>query len=129
MQTLQKTERLRSRKTIERLFSHGQTLNNHPIRLFWLETQFNSPFPAKVLISVSKKGFKRAVDRNYVKRRIREAYRKNKHILYNYLDENQVSCAFGIIFTGKEIINYKDIEQKIIDSLERFIKEHEKNTR
>jgi len=127
MLTFNKTERLRSKKIIERLFNQGDTFINYPFKIVWLKTSLKGPFPAQVLISVSKKGFKRAVDRNKIKRRIREAYRKNKHILYGHLGKTSNSCALAIIFIGKEIYKYNDIERKIIDSLTRFIEHNEKN--
>ena len=78
--------------------------------------------PVELLISVSKRNFKRAVDRNRIKRLIREAYRKNKEILYNGLCERDKTLLLGLIYTPKTILKYKDIDRKIILILQRLIK-------
>lgn len=126
MQTFKKTERLRSKKLIERLFNQGNTIKNHPIKIVWLESEVRSPFPAQVLISVSKRTIKRAVDRNKTKRRIKEAYRHHKNVLYDYLNEADKHMIFAVIYTGRELLKYTDIERKIIDSLKRLIEDNEK---
>ena len=70
----------------------------------------------QVLVSVSKRNFKRAVDRNRLKRQIREAYRLNKHLLTNLPDK----YAIAYIYTFKKMIPYKDLENKLIESLSRL---------
>lgn len=127
MQTFKKPERLRSKKLIERLFKQGHSFNAFPFKVIWLETSTRSPFPAQLLVGVSKKNMRRAIDRNKIKRRIREAYRKNKDLYYDYLNNTGKQCIFGILHSGKEMTRFKDIEQKIITVLSRLIEEHEKN--
>ena len=86
MLTFKKEERLSSRKEIQDLYETGKSFNSKCFRVFWKSSKQSEIFPAQVLISVSKKNFKRAVDRNRIKRLIREAYRKNKHLLYESLN-------------------------------------------
>ncbi len=110
-----KEERLHSKKLIGRLFKEGKSFFNYPFKVVYLETEPNNTAPVTVLISVSRKKFKRAVDRNRIKRLIREAYRKNKHILYESEKLNfQKSLLIGLIYTGKTIMPYSEIEKKII---------------
>ncbi|MCD4746892.1 MAG: ribonuclease P protein component [Bacteroidales bacterium] len=126
MQTFKKEERLSNHKTIEKLFSQGNSFFLHPFKVIWLDIEVKNKYPAQILISVSKKNFRKAVDRNLIKRRIREAYRKNKSQLYEFLEHNNIFCVFAFLYVGKDIIKYKEIEQKIILILQRLVKEHEK---
>ena len=88
-----KKEKLKSKKTIELLFKEGDSVSDFPLRLVWLETSFDDGSQIKTAVSVSKKHFKTAVDRNRVKRLMREAYRLNKHIYFN----NFTTHCFAII--------------------------------
>jgi ribonuclease P protein component len=76
--TLGKKERLKSRKLIGRLFEEGTSIKNFPFRLVYLSTEITSVFSVKASFSVPKRNFKKAVDRNRIKRLIREAYRLEK---------------------------------------------------
>ena len=98
MQTLTKAERLSSKIIIDKLFSTGKAFNHAPFKVVWLQTTEDS-VPAQILISVPKRLFKRAVDRNRLKRLIREGYRKNKHLLYDQLNGKKI--LFMFIFTSK----------------------------
>ncbi len=127
-QSFKKEERLSSQKIIEKLFSGGKRFNAFPVAVVWLQTELKTEAPVQVLISVSRKKFKRAVDRNLVKRRVREAYRKNKYKLYKMLEERNVQMALGLIYVGNEILSYKEVEEKIILVLQRLQKEYEKTS-
>ena len=107
-----KSERLTNKKLIGELFDKGSSFHVHPLKVLYLESPSESN---QVLITVPKKIFKRAVDRNLIKRRIREAYRTNKHkrIGDTYL-------LIGYIYIGKEIAEYKTIERKLIETLDRL---------
>lgn len=128
MQTFKKQERLRSKKLIEQLFKQGNSFNIYPFKIIWIEADIKTNCSAQVLIGVSKKNLRRAVDRNKLKRRIRESYRKNKQLFYDYLQSKNVKLVLGIIHNGKDISKYKEIEQKIITVFNRLIEEHEKTT-
>ncbi|MEN8225480.1 MAG: ribonuclease P protein component [Bacteroidota bacterium] len=127
-QSFRKDERLKSDKVIEMLFSRGNTFLVHPFRVNWLTENKTGDIPAKVLIGVSRKNLRKAVQRNQMKRLCREAYRKNKHILYDHLEDRNLRCDFSIIFIGKERAEYSVIEQKIITILKRLISELEQHS-
>ncbi len=121
MQTLTKAERLRSRKTISLLFEKGKAISIHPVKMVWMQTANKEGVILQFGVTVPKKNFKRAVDRNRLKRQMREAMRKNKLQLKNFLEEKNKPCALLLVFTGKEAVPYKEIEDKIIVILQRFI--------
>ncbi len=89
--TFKRAERLKSRKVIEQLFKQGQSFAQYPLRIVWVEmAEPRSEFPAQFALSVSKKKFKRAVDRNRIRRLVREAYRLNKHVLYRGWEDGRM---------------------------------------
>ena len=124
-QTFRKAERLCSKKRIEQLFAgSNHSFAAYPLRTIYMECA-ESKAPVEVLISVSKRHFKHAVDRNRVKRLVRESYRKNKHILIDNLQGKRVSLAF--IWMGGNLIPYTLVEAKVKNLLQRIaehIKEH-----
>ncbi|OQX81449.1 MAG: ribonuclease P protein component [Bacteroidetes bacterium 4484_249] len=129
MQTFNKDERLSAEKIIDKLFSGGKSFLIYPYRVVWMEHETNAQYPAQILISVSKKKFKKAVDRNLIKRRTREAYRKNKSSFYKFLNNQNKNCVFALIYTANEIALYKEIERKINLILQRLQSEYEKDIR
>jgi ribonuclease P protein component len=84
--------------------------------------------PAQVLMSVPKYNFHKAVQRNLIRRRMKEAFRLNKQLLYHRLSENGNQIVFSITYTAKEIVTYDLIQTKIILLLQRLIEENEKVT-
>jgi ribonuclease P protein component len=120
-QTLPKSERLRNRKTIAQLFSRGNVIAASPVRMVWVEAADSDNSPFQFAVSVPKKNFKRAVDRNRLKRQMREAVRKNKLHVIKILAEKNKPCAMMFVFTAKEKAEYKEIESQIVLILQRFI--------
>jgi len=116
--TLGKEERLKSRKLIGRLYEEGKSITSFPLRMVYLQTQHPSDFPAQVAVSVSKKFFKLAVDRNKVKRLLRETYRKQKSIVYTTVDAPYI---FMITFIDKKVWKYADLELQMKKLLTLFI--------
>ncbi len=120
MQTFTKAERLSGKTALDRLFQTGKSFNSFPFKVVWKEVSADNIPPVQVVISVPKRIFKRAVDRNLLKRRTREAYRKNKAALYNALGDKKVHLL--LVYTSKTILEYKEIEDKIIIVLQRLNK-------
>lgn len=118
--TLGKEERLKSRKLIERLYEEKNSVKVFPLRMIFLQTKHTSDFPAQVGVSVSKRNFKSAVDRNRIKRLMRESYRLQKEIVYDNLDKPYV---FMISYLGKQECTYNEIFLKMEKLLKRFIEE------
>jgi len=124
--SFRKDEILRRQKLIDRLFAEGNSFFIYPYKIFWLITPPETKFPAQILISVGKKAFKQAVDRNRIKRQIREIYRLNKHQLYDHFDKNQRQCVMAIIYTANVHLPTEDLEIKIKAVLKRLYTEIDK---
>jgi len=118
--TFSKDERLRSRKLIEKIVDDGKSIRLNPFRLSWVETELKSTFPVQIAITVPKRFFKRAVDRNRIKRLIREVYRKNKTGIYSLLQSLKIQCALLLVFNGTAIPDYAEVEKKLLLTLQRF---------
>ncbi|MCF6241443.1 MAG: ribonuclease P protein component [Bacteroidales bacterium] len=104
--------RLRSKKLIGKLFDEGNAISKYPLRLVWIEVdELPEDVFLQTAVSVSKKRFKRAVKRNLLKRRMREAIRLNILDLENYLRENNKKLVFMLIYTSNDIKSYADIEK------------------
>lgn len=119
--TFPKEEHLCRKKLIDELFGkQSSSFGVYPLRIVWLKSEVPTGALPQVLISVSKRGFKRAVDRNRLKRLIREAYRLNKYRLVEQPDGHQVALL-GIIFTGKEKSPLALVEKKLISAFHRLL--------
>ncbi|WP_433765032.1 ribonuclease P protein component [Flavobacterium ginsenosidimutans] len=115
--TYPKNERLKSKTTIGLLFSEGKSVSKYPLRLVYRQAEVNSEEQTKIGVSVSKKYFKKAVDRNYFKRVLRETYRLNKHLLLDNLDQNYSIMLF---YQTKDRLSYQEINTKMIQLFEKF---------
>jgi len=119
--TLGKGERLKSRKLIERVFREGQHFSVYPFRISWIV--IGSVEGVQAGFGASSRNFKKAVDRNRIKRLMREAYRLQKHTLVGELAGKNRSLAVFFIYTGKELPDYGAVSEKIGVALQRLIKE------
>ena len=123
--TYPKNERLKSKTTIGLLFSEGKSVSKYPLRLVYRIGEVNQEEKIKIGVSVSKKYFKKAVDRNYFKRVLRETYRLNKHLLWDNLEE---SYSFMFFYQSKDRLTYQEINTKTIQLFEKFLLQINKTT-
>ena len=127
--TYPKNEKLKSKITIGLLFSEGKSVSKYPLRLVYYSPSVENPDTLgqniKMGVSVSKKHFKKAVDRNYFKRVLRETYRLNKHLLLDNLDK---PYAFMLFYQSKDRLSYEEINTKTIQLFEKFLQQNIKTT-
>ena len=119
--TFSKHEKLTKESWIKELFERGSSFNLYPFRLIFRDHPDLESSAHQVLITVSSRNFKRAVDRNSVKRRIREAYRLNKELL---ITPKKLLLAY--IYVAKEILPSAIIHEKLIRANEMIVRRNEK---
>jgi ribonuclease P protein component len=120
-ETFNKSERLCSTKIISGLFENGNIFYSSLLKVVWNKSSVLLPSPVQVLFSVSKKGFRLAVTRNLIKRRMREAYRKNKKILYEHLAKENIQIALVVILKGNLVPDYHTVEKSITEMINKLI--------
>lgn len=115
-------EHLKSKNIIEQLYANGTSVTSFPLRAVFLEQESDRLEPtAAILISVAKKRFRHAVDRNLVKRRIREAYRTTKHPFMEALANKDKKMAVAILYIDTRHNSTAFIRKKMIKLLESII--------
>jgi ribonuclease P protein component len=115
------TERLKSKRAFEKLFKEGKSIKKYPLRLVYVEWPSASPTHVQVAFSVPKKRFKRAVDRNRLKRQMREAYRL---VHFGILTKPKQHWALLFIYLPSEKLGYPIIEKAVANCLHRFAETH-----
>ncbi len=115
-----RTERLKSRKIIASLFKKGRSFVAYPLRVVWVVSHAGEQGRATVSIAVSKRNFKTAVQRNRLKRQMREAYRLHKQELYQQLETQQKHVSFMITYIAKEPLPYAEIEAGVKKLMRKF---------
>ncbi|WP_025742230.1 ribonuclease P protein component [Aquimarina pacifica] len=115
--TFNKKERLKSKKEIDFLFAEGASISRYPIRLIYKKSVFKENITLRTGVSVPKRNFKKAVDRNAIKRLLREGYRKNKYLVPNTTHQ----FTFMFLYSGKEMPKYAQVESKIKEVLQKFV--------
>lgn len=118
-QTLKKSNILRSKIEIEKLFAEGKSLLIKPIRVVYEELEKQEISETKVLFVVSKRFFKSAVDRNRIRRRVKEAFRKNVDWKKVIANENKV-LNIALLYQSNKEMNYGEIEEKIVLILQKL---------
>lgn len=119
-----KTERLKNHHSLTALFKSGQSFSAYPLRVVYVPIEQAGNFPAEFALSAPKKKFPNAVDRNRLRRQIREAYRLHKHMLYEDLINKDQRIALMVMYVAKEKKSYKEIEKamkRIIKGLQKAI--------
>lgn len=119
-ESFNKAERLSSRKTITKLFESGNTFSTRYFKVVWAESETDSLFPARIAFAVPKKKFRHAVTRNLLKRRLKEAYRKNKSSFYKFLVSENIQIALMVIFRKDTVEEYSTLEQAVREMLGRI---------
>lgn len=124
--TYPKHEKLKSRTLINQLFTEGKSVSKYPLRLVYVQVSELEDSNVKLGVSVSKKHFKKAVDRNYYKRVLRETYRLNKSILTKVVEDKKY--AFMLLYQTKDRLTYQEVHEKTIQLFEKFASTIEKDT-
>ena len=122
--TYHKTEKLKSRKLIDGLFTGGKSFSVFPIKVFYMFLPDATTQPVQAGVGVSARNFRKAVDRNRIKRLLRECYRLNKLSLHERIQQSNKPIAVFFLYTGKELPEYALLDEKmkvVITKLESLL--------
>ncbi len=124
MYSFAKKEHLNSKRNIQYLFEQGNSYFQYPFKVFYhFSPSKEDDVTASVLFSVGKKNFKRAVDRNRIKRLCRESYRLNKNPLFQALENKNKKVELAFIYVGKSLPDFHELQARLVKSLHQL---HEK---
>lgn len=116
--TFPKKEKLKGKKRIEKLFAEGDSVAAYPLKLIYLKTVLPEAVSIQAGVAVSKKRFRGAVDRNRIKRLLRESYRLNKHIVFNNIEGG---FAFLFLYLGNEMPSQQSVSRQMSKLLQLFL--------
>jgi len=119
---LGKPYKLCSKTEIDSLFNDGQIIKSYPFICHFKVTKFDSTIPFQLVISAPKRTFRKAVQRNRIKRISKEAIRKTKNTLEAYLKENKTQLSLFIVYTAKEEVDHITLEKKADKLFQKIIK-------
>ena len=122
--TFKKKDKLKSQKLIERLFDEGKSITVFPLRMLYLKTIHEDGSMIKAGVSVSKRNFKKAVQRNRIKRLLREAFRLNKPEYFNNIT---TSYALMILYIGKDATDFNSVNKNLKQLLSTFLEKISKD--
>ena len=124
MFTLCKDERLCGQRAIANLFDAGHSFFQAPYKVYWIKSPETGLYPVCFTVSVPKRRFKKAVRRNLLKRRTREAFRINKQILYNTITDNR-QVRLMLVYASDKLLTYAELEKAMKKILQRIAKQYE----
>lgn len=129
---LSKDRRLKSRKAIEQIFREGKSISAFPFKVLYLFRESTPDIPVLFGVTASSRNFKKATDRNRIKRLTREAYRIRQPDIFERCRATNTSLSLFFIYTGKEIVDFKTVEkamEQCLLKLNRVVDEnHTSNT-
>lgn len=111
--TYNKHEKLKSRKLLQQLFAKAKSFSVFPVKVFYMPLEEATVNRLQVGVGVSARNFRKAVDRNRVKRLLRECYRLNKLSLHALVNEKQKPLAVFLLYIGKELPEYNLLDEKM----------------
>jgi ribonuclease P protein component len=117
-----KKEKLKSRTLLNEVFASSKPVLVFPVKVFYKEIEGQLDNPVKLGVGVSGRNFKKSVDRNRVKRLLREAYRLNKEPLYKFAEENQKNVAVFLLYIDKALPTFELLQKKMPQVLHKLIK-------
>ena len=123
---LRKSDRLKRRKVIEAIFSSGQGVRAYPIQLIWTTAERQGDSHIQAGFTAPRRKFKRAVDRNLIKRRMREAYRLNKSIIPEGVISEDEQIVVMCIYMSKDILAFDTIQKGMIKALKRLADKYDR---
>lgn len=115
-----KTEKLKSRKALNALFTGGKSFAVFPVKVFWMPAEHSSDRPIQAGVGVSARHFKKAVDRNRIKRLLRECYRLNKQNLLAALQDREKKVVAFFLYVGKELPDHTILNEKMQQALTKL---------
>jgi ribonuclease P protein component len=124
--TYKKNQRLKSRKLIDELFSKGKSISAFPLKVIYSFAPLPRDVALQAGVTVSSRNFKKAVDRNRVKRVLRESFRLHKTPLEQMLHEKQLQLAVFFIYTSKELPVWQEVEGKMSYAINKLVEITEK---
>jgi len=124
-QKLTKAMRLSGKKVVDDLFTTGDSFFAYPFKVIYVRDVKQENSIIRLLVTVSRRNFKNATDRNTIKRRCKECWRKNISVLSNNLKEEATGLNVGLVYTGKKIETSLVLEDKIKRIIERLIEINE----
>ncbi len=124
--TFTKKEKLCSEIRLKALFAKGESFLIYPYRVSYIQNEKLAPAAVQLAFGVPKKIFKRAVKRNYIKRRLRECYRLNKHNLTAFCECKEITLSVFISYIAKDVVEYPILEKKMKAVVYRIQAEMEK---
>lgn len=119
--TFKKEERLCSKKVISELFERGETVLVYPLKVVFMKSSVEQKSPVQAAFTVGKRNFKLAVHRTRIRRKMREAYRLNKQVLYDEIEKDNLVVFF--VYIGKSILDFKQVESAMKKGIRKLVKE------